>query len=66
MLGCASNNSNLTAVVDLQYLGRGWTFDDLSENTSISQETIRVFSHLFIEFGKYSTVHPVPLATDNV
>jgi hypothetical protein len=35
----------------LRYLGRGWTFDDLSENTGISEEIIRVFFHKFIEFG---------------
>jgi hypothetical protein len=27
----------------LRYIGRGWTFDDLSENTDISDEIIRVF-----------------------
>jgi hypothetical protein len=35
----------------LRYLGRGWTFDNLSENTGISEEIIRVFFHKFIEFG---------------
>lgn len=35
----------------LRYIGRGWTFDDLSENTGISDEIIRVFFHRFIEFG---------------
>jgi hypothetical protein len=33
------------------HLGRGWTFDDLSESTAISEEVIRVFFHKFIEFG---------------
>jgi hypothetical protein len=42
---------SLLLLTSLRYLGRGWTFDDLSENTSISQETIRVFFHSFIEFG---------------
>jgi hypothetical protein len=35
----------------LRYIGRGWTFDDLSENTGISEEIVRVFLHKFIEFG---------------
>jgi hypothetical protein len=32
-----------------RYLGRGWTFDDIEENTGISQETHRQFFHAFIE-----------------
>ena len=35
---------SLLLLTSLHYLGRGWTFDDLSENTSISEETICVFS----------------------
>ena len=35
----------------LRYLGRGWTFDDLSESTGISEEVIRVFFHAFLWFG---------------
>ena len=35
----------------LRYLGRGWTFDDLEESTSISEETHRVFFHSFIKWG---------------
>jgi len=35
----------------LRYLGRGWTFDDLAENTAISQEVVRVFFHKFIDYG---------------
>ena len=35
----------------LQYLGRGWTFDNLQESTAINSETIRIFIHKFIEFG---------------
>jgi hypothetical protein len=34
----------------LQYIGREWTFDDLSENTGISEDIVRFF-HRFIEFG---------------
>ena len=35
----------------LRYIGRGWTFDDLQENTSISEETHRRFFHKFIQWG---------------
>jgi hypothetical protein len=35
----------------LRYLGRGWTLDDLSENTGISREVIRCFMHKFLVFG---------------
>jgi hypothetical protein len=35
----------------LRYLGRGWTFDNLLENTVISEEVTRVFFHKFIKFG---------------
>ena len=35
----------------LRYLGRGWTFDDIEESTSVSKEVHRVFFHRFIDFG---------------
>jgi hypothetical protein len=35
----------------LRYLGRGWTFDNLLENTGIGEEIVRVFFHKFIQFG---------------
>ena len=35
----------------LRYIGRGWTFDDLEESTSISEETHRQFFHCFILWG---------------
>ena len=38
----------------LRYIGRGWTFDDLEENTSISEETHRQFLHVFILWGSTS------------
>jgi hypothetical protein len=41
----------LLVLCALRYLGRGWTFDDLSENTGISDKIIRVFFHKFIQFG---------------
>ena len=38
----------------LRYLGRSWTFDDLQEATAISTETLRIFLHIFMEFGSSS------------
>ncbi len=35
----------------LRYLGSGWTFDDIEENTAISQEVHCNFFHIFIDFG---------------
>ena len=35
----------------LRYLGRGWTFDDLKESTSISEEVHRVFFSYFYILG---------------
>ena len=42
---------SLLVLCSLRYLGRGWTFDDLSENTAISIEVIRPFFHSFICYG---------------
>jgi len=36
----------------LRYLGRGWTFDDLEENTMISVEVHRNFFHQFVSVGE--------------
>jgi hypothetical protein len=33
----------------LRYLGRGWTFDDIEESTSVSAETHRLFLHEFVK-----------------
>ena len=41
----------LLLLTALRYLGRGWTFDDLQENTGIGIETIWTFFLRFIEFG---------------
>lgn len=35
----------------LRYLGRGWTFDDLHENTGVHAEVHRQFFHVFIAYG---------------
>ncbi len=51
----------------LRYLGRGWTFDNIEEQTAISISVHRKFFHTFIEFGSttlYSmlVITPVHLA----
>jgi len=35
----------LLVLGSLRYLGRGWTFDDVEENTAISKEVHRTFFH---------------------
>jgi hypothetical protein len=42
----------------LQYLGRGWTFDDLEETTAISLEVHRKFFRQFIGVGS-SILYPI-------
>jgi DDE superfamily endonuclease len=42
---------SLLVLCALRYIGRGWTFDDCSNVTGISQEVVRVFFHAFIEYG---------------
>jgi hypothetical protein len=37
VFGKMSTPINLLVLVSLRYLARGWTFDDLEENTSISE-----------------------------
>ena len=34
----------------LHYIGHGWTFDDIEEQTTISREMHRLFFHNFINF----------------
>ena len=48
---------SLLLLASLRYLGRGWTFDDLAENTAISQEVIRTFFHRFIDYGSSVLYH---------
>jgi hypothetical protein len=51
----------------LRYLGRGWTFDDLEEQTLISHEVHRNFFHEFIKVGGsiwYQMYVTVPLTVD--
>jgi hypothetical protein len=49
--GTKSKPIELLLLGSLRYLGRGWTFDDLEENTGIGEETFRRFFHTFIQFG---------------
>jgi len=35
----------------LQYLRRGWTFDDLCESTGVHEEVHQVFFHVFVDYG---------------
>jgi hypothetical protein len=53
----------------LRYLCRGWCFDDLEENTSISEEIHRVFFHIFIKWGHkqlYTNYVKMPQSTDEM
>jgi hypothetical protein len=49
--GTKSKSIELLVLGSLRYLGRGWMFDDLEENTGIGEETFRRFFHKFIQFG---------------
>ena len=54
--GHKSNNKQaspieLLVLGSLRYLGLGWTFDDVEENTAISKEVHRTLFHRFVEFG---------------
>lgn len=50
-LGNKAAPLELLVLTALRHLGRGWTFDDLAEQTAISEEVIRVHFHKFIEWG---------------
>jgi hypothetical protein len=53
----------------MRHLGRGWTFDDLEEQTAISEETHRQFLHIFIEWGSttlYDTCVKTPTNAEEV
>jgi Plant transposon protein len=52
--GKLSSPVELCLLGTLRYLGRGWTFDDVEESTSISEETFRRFFHCFIKWGASS------------
>ncbi len=46
-----SSPIELLVLGSLRYLGRGFTFDDIEENTAVSKEVHRTFFHRFVEFG---------------
>ena len=46
-----SSPISLLLLAALRYLGHGLTFDDLSENTGVSEDVIHVFLHTFLEYG---------------
>ena len=53
----------------LRWLGRGWTLDDLYENTMINPETIRLFIQQFINWGSttlYDKYVRCPMTADEL
>jgi len=56
----------LLVLGSLRYLGRGWTFVDVEENTAISKEVHRTFFHCFVEFGSTVLYDKDDLTPDNV
>jgi hypothetical protein len=69
--GHKSNNKQVSPIEllvlgSLQYLGRGWTFDDVEENTAISKEVHRTFFHRFVEFGSTVLYDKYVLTPNNV
>lgn len=49
--GKESSPIELLVLGALRYIGRGWCFDDLEENTCISEETHRKFMHIYLFWG---------------
>lgn len=37
----------------LRYLGRGWTYDDISESTGVSEEVHRIFFKAFVKHAVF-------------
>jgi hypothetical protein len=65
-----NNTSPLELLIlgSFQYLGRGWTFDDLEEATAISGEVHRSFFHQFISIGRtvlYPRYVRAPVSADD-
>lgn len=50
-IGQAASPIELMVLGALRYLGRGWTFDDIEEETAVHEETHRQFFHVFIRWG---------------
>jgi len=55
----------LSVLESLHYLGRGWTFDDIEEQTAISKEVYRTFFHAFIDRFVLTPLH-LPEALSNM
>ena len=49
--GVTATPISLLLLTALRYIGRAWTIDDLNEATGVSQEVIRNFIHIFLEYG---------------
>ena len=49
--GIPSSPMELLLLGALRYLGRGWTFDDVSESTGISENVLMHFFEIFVTFG---------------
>ena len=49
--GQSPSNIKLLLLGSLRYIGRSWTFDDISEANGISREVNRIFFLSFIEYG---------------
>ena len=61
-----SSPIELLVLGSLRYLGRGFTFDDIEENTAISKEVHRTFFHRFVEFGSTVLYEKYVQTPDNV
>ncbi len=61
-----SSPIELLVLGSLRYLGRGFTFDDIEENTAISKEVHRTFFRRFVEFGSTVLYEKYVLTPDNV
>jgi hypothetical protein len=49
--GMESSPIELLLLGALQYIGQGWTFDNVEEATAINEETHCQFFHIFIHWG---------------
>ena len=59
----------LLVLCALHLLGRGWTMDDLQENTQINVKTIRLFLHHFVIWGSttfYDKRVKRPMSSDEI
>ena len=63
--GMAASPLSLLLLVSLRYLGRDWTFDDIEENTAISEEVHRVFFHKFIDYCSTTLFYTYVIAPTN-